>query len=234
LFPPEAGLIHGYDVGANIVRGYHHFRDFPDNAGSADTTFHPDGSFSKQNWFPDTIAIAAFDYKGPKPSTVRTLEAALKTAVRTMVAHEDRGHQAGLAAFHAWAAQFREDWEPDVVDDARQIALRTMCHNDAIACILDGRRAGAAFLEQAAAVFAEHAGTLLRAADCCRQVAEMGWKVIAMQGGFRGDAGVEGRLIEPDLRERIAGAIEEAATIEAETCRLLAPWSDVASEEEGR
>ena len=229
MVPPEAGLIHGYDAESNTVIGYHHFRDFPENTRSAGTTRRPDGSFSKQEWFRDTIAIAAFHYKGPTPPVARTLDAALKNAVRTMTAHEDRGYHAGLAAYGAWAGALRGKWGPAVLRDPDQLRVRAMCHNDALACILDGRSAAAKFLEQASAVLADQAPVLSHAADNCRQIVELGWRIIAMQGGFRGDAGVEDRLADPHLRARISDVVEQAAGLEAGTCRLLAPWGEDSS-----
>lgn len=221
ILPPETGIICGFSPISDTVCGYHHFQVFPENTGSKRVTFDARGRFVKTGWIQDTVALVAFHYKGPKPSVLRTYREAVQTALRAIATPRFRSHHAGLAAFRAWAGAIDSAWSDDLLGDEPEMRIRLMCHNDAIACLEDGRSAARAFMQEAAEVLTGHAEELTRVSDLYGEVVALAGKMVTAQGGFRGDADVLPRFARREIRTELAGLIAEAAAIEEEIARIL-------------
>jgi hypothetical protein len=101
--------------------------------------------------------------------------------------------------------------------------LRLMCHNDAIACIMDGRGAAREFMREAASVLPDHAEALESVASLYGEVQTLAQRMIAIQGGFRGDAGPLRAIARPEKRREIAAVIRQAAACEERIAATLDP-----------
>jgi len=221
IFPPEAGIICGYDPVGNTVSGYHHFQVFPENVSSENVTFDAKGRYIKKNWFEDTIALIAFHHKTSKPPVVSSYRNAVKTALALITTPRFRRHFSGLAAYRAWADKMGEAWGRDVLEDPGEMGLRLMCNNDAIACIGEGRAQACDFMKDASRVLPEHAEELQRVSSLYGEVAATAQNMIETQGGFRGDPGVIERLREQEVRTRLSELIDRARGIEEEIAGIL-------------
>jgi hypothetical protein len=221
LLPPEAGIICGYSPSSDAAYGYHHFQVFPENARDGRISIDGQGRFVKTGWIPDTLALLAFHYKGPKPSVVDTYREAMQTALRLITTPRFRSHHAGLAAYRAWREAITSDWVHEVLGDREEMRVRIMCHNDAIACLADGRAAAQDFAKEASRVLAGSATALTRVSDLYGEVAALASRMVAIQGGFRGDASVAARFAQIETRRELGAVIAQAERIEVQIAALL-------------
>jgi len=209
IFPPECGLIFGYDEGGDVVIGRQHFQNWPENIESGKLSFEPDGSYRKRDWFIDTVGLVAFDYKTVKPLPRDTYLAALEWASKLGRTPRFRHYHSGLAAYDAWAEALGRD-EEFAAADAAGLAERLMCHNDAIACIGEGRMFAAPFLREAARVLPRAAESLEKAALAYEAEGESVEKIIAALGGFGYEDEFPSKLARPEVRAAIVPLIREA------------------------
>ena len=221
LVPPECGLIAGYDEGGDVVIGWNHFQDWPENRASGRVSYEPDGQYRKRGWFADTIGWIAFQHKTVKPSAADTARRALEYAVTLGRTPRFRHYHAGLAAYDAWGEALRGD--PGFSSrDREALDVRLMCHNDAVATLSEGRAAAAAYLREAALALPEQAAALEEAARCYDAEVELVQRMIATLGGFRGDPELARALAQPEMREQLAALVLEAGELEARALEQIA------------
>ncbi|NPV08611.1 MAG: hypothetical protein HPY83_11715 [Anaerolineae bacterium] len=220
VFPPECGVVTGYDEGGEVLIGWNHFQHFPENAEGGKVTFEPGGQYRKRDWFEDTVALIAFHYKTTKPPLKDSYRRALEWAVKLGRTARFGQYYSGLAAYEAWAAALEGDDDFAAADDAG-LALRLMCHNDAINCLAEGRRCAAAFLRDGARVLPQAAEPLEEAAR--RYLAELDTlgRIVAVLGGMGWDPSHARSLARPEARQQIVPLIREARAQDEEALSHL-------------
>jgi len=220
VFPPECGLITGYDDGGDVIIGWHHFQGFPENTESGKVSLEPDGRFRKRDWYPDTIGVVAFDYKTARPSLADTYRNAIEWAVTLGRTPRFRQHYSGLAAYEAWAAALADGRRFEELDDEARFAP-LMCQNDAMNTIIEGRTNAAEFLRDAARTLSSAAPALEAAAGAyeaeVRTVLEMADRL----GGVRWHEEPAALLADAGVRARLVALIDRARLQEEEALSSL-------------
>jgi|GEM_PF-1106335 len=207
ILPPECGLITGYDEGGDVLIGWNHFQAFCEMFPEAE--FEPSGYYRKRNWFDSTTGLILFHYKTAKPSLAQTYRSALEWAVKLGRTSRFRMYHSGLAAYTAWAKALQRDDEFATTDEVA-LGVRLMCHNDAIACIGEGREAAATFVREVAQALPPMADALEDAARCYEAEGETVGRIIGALGGLSWGADIAHKLARPEVRRTLARLIEEA------------------------
>lgn len=220
VFPPEYGLITGYDEGGDVLIGWHHFQDFPENVESGKVSFEPGGQYRKRDWFADTIGLVGFQYKTTKPPLKDSYRRALEWALKLGRTPRFGAYYSGLAAYEEWVQALEDDADFSSADEPG-LAARLMCHNDAIICLAEGRRSAAAFLRDARAHFPQAAGLLEQAASCYDSEVEVVDAIIATLGGLGWDVPHARELARPEVRAQTVPLIRRARALDEEALGYL-------------
>ena len=93
--PPECGLVSGFDAGGDVLIGWHHDQDQPENDPRRVLPDEPDGQYRKRGWLPDTVGLIGFHYKTYKPPFKDSLARALEWAVKLARTVGFRGRKVG-------------------------------------------------------------------------------------------------------------------------------------------
>ncbi|MHB0878850.1 MAG: cysteine peptidase family C39 domain-containing protein [Anaerolineae bacterium] len=209
LYPPECGVVTGYDDGGDVLIGWNHFQVFPENLNSANVDHESDGSYRKRDWVPDTLALIAFGYKTSRPALVDTYPRALEWAVTLARTPQFDRHYSGLAAYDAWAAALQRDEEFAGKSDD-ELFERLMCHNDAISCIGEGRACAARFLRAAAGTLPAAAAPLEEAAQAYEAEGSTVGRIMERLGGKDWSQECARRLAQPAARRELVLLIAKA------------------------
>ena len=206
---PECGIVFGYDEGGDVLIGWNHFQNFPENLETGQVDFEPDGAFRKRDWFADTVGLVLFQYKGPKPPRAESYRKALEWAVKLTRTPRFRQYHAGLAAYTAWATALVDD-PGFFTGDENGLLERLMCHNDALSAVADGRGTAAAFLYGAASTLPEMAADVNGAAEVYEAEVATVLKMVDVLGGFGNTSVFARRLAEPEARSSLAALVLQA------------------------
>ena len=209
VFPPECGIVCGYDDGGDAIIGWQAFQHFPENAASGKMDLLPTGQYRKRDWFIDTVGLIGFHYKTARPNPRDAYRDSLAWALEVGRKPSARRYVNGLAAYDAWAEALGRD-DDFAGADADGLALRLMCHNDAILCISDGREQAAGFLRSAVTLLPVAAAPLTAAAGHYDAERETVGEIVAALGGFGWDAGLARNLARPDVRHSLIPLIHAA------------------------
>ena len=113
-------------------------------------------------------------------------------------------------------------WSEEILNSYDEMGTRLMCHNDAIACIGEGRAAAGDFMKEAASILTDHSSELSRVSRLYHNIAGLAGKMIETQGGFRGE---EGKVVEnlkrPETRKILVSQINSAIKIEEDIAAIL-------------
>ncbi len=218
VYPPECGVVAGFDEGGDVLIGWNHFQNFPENKAGGNLAYEPTGHFRKRCWFADTVGLILFHYKTVKPPLYNTYQRALEWAVRLIRTSKFRHYYSGLAAYAAWVQALRDD--PGFADpDPAARGIRLMCHDDAISCIGEGRLYAAAFLQNMVPVFPAAAQHLLAAAACYQReltLVEKMTKIVNQRAPASAAL-----LADAGNRQQLVFLIWEAKECEEEAAKLL-------------
>lgn len=229
--PPEAGLITGYDEGADVLVGWSFFQGFPEFSRGIE--FEPTGEFRARNWFayPPGLSFITIGEKKERPPLAETLRHSLEWMLA--VARTPRtfqGRHNGLAAYQAWADQLLHD--EDFTGDEAVLRQHHDVHNNVVGFLAEARWYGSQFLIGMTIggddlVHRSAIEDLYHVAGLYAGEHELMWRAWDLVGG-NGNPDAWKRFADPAVRRRIAPVILQARDKDAAAAeridRMLKSW----------
>jgi len=220
LAPGECGLLAGYDESGDVLIGWMHFQDWPENKESEKVSYEPEGFFRKRDWFRNTVGFVSFHTRIEKPSEEESYREAVEWALKLGRTERFGRYYSGLAGYGAWASMLKGD-QAFAAADARALGWLLMCHNDTLGATWEGRiyaqqflRSGAALLPKWSKAYEEAAGTYAAEVKCFEKIAD------ALGG--EGESPEKARLLaKPENRAAILPLIQQARDLDAKALSLL-------------
>lgn len=199
--PPEACIITGYRNGGETLLGWNFFQDNPEY--SRNVSFDESGYFITDQWWenPDTIAVMSLEPAGREKADTKTI---LNNALDAMTPRKFGNYAKGIAAYDAWmkAVLNDDDFSDELI--LPLLAERLITHDDAIDCILDGRRNAALFMKKAGESYPEHRALFEQAAELFMATFKLNGDLFGVLGGYERAEAQMRTFANPDVRKKSA------------------------------
>lgn len=140
--PPEACIITGYRKGGEELLGWNFFQNDPEFATSV--AFDESGYFICSNWWENTDTQAVMCMGAIKGESL-SAEDIIANGVKALRGRIDSGYSKGLKAYEAWEKALKEEKNFMVGDNYSLLFEKTLCQNDAMSCLWDGRSSAASY-----------------------------------------------------------------------------------------
>lgn len=214
--PPEPCIVAGYEADGDVLMGWNFFQN--DAAFAASVRTADNGYFVCDTWWENTDTQAVMCI-GAAHGARRSLQDIIKTAADVMEAREEYDYAKGIRAYDAWKEMLLDEkwFENNAAFDG--LFEKLLVHNDAMVCIQDGRKWGAAFFEEVAAACGEQGGAICaQVARHFRKVSTLAEEMMALIGDWSDMEKMLQNLASRSVREKTAGLIDVA---KAEDSRAL-------------
>jgi hypothetical protein len=213
--PVEASLITGYDENGEVMIGWSYFQE----NGDKEQDFEPSGYFRKRDWFDDAYGIILIGDKRKKPADKEVYEKALEWGVEQMKLENIGEMSTGFKAFNSWADDLMKD-SNFPKEDVEILKKRQSVLEVTTLELAERRWYGKKFLEQAAEALPEMGIELSKAGACFEEEHNLMWKILESAGSF-GNPEAYNKLIDRDLRKKIAETVQDAVKKDVEACRYI-------------
>ncbi len=205
--PPEPCIIAGYDGAEDAVMGWNFFQHDPEYASAVSTM--DNGYFRTAAWWEntDTQALMCLGSQTSSPMSDREI---LRMAAAVMEPRAEGSYAKGLLAYDAWKEMLLdENWfrQSGCFDSLFSMLL---VQNDAMGCLMDGRKWAAQYVQELARSRRSEASALLHMAEAFRRVSETAGQMASLIGDWNDTERALGNFADLSVREKLA-ALTDAA-----------------------
>lgn len=205
--PPEPCIIAGYDADDDAVMGWNFFQHDPEYASSVTTM--DNGYFRCTAWWEntDTQALMCLGSSAGSPCSHNEI---LKMAAAVMEPRSEYSYAKGLLAYDAWKDMLLDEkWfrQGSCFDSLFSMLL---VQNDAMGCLIDGRKWAAKYFQELAESHKAEAPKLLHAADSFRRVSGIAEEMASLIGNWSDTEKALQNFGSRSVREKLASLMDSA------------------------
>lgn len=226
--PPEACLITGYRDNGETLLGWNCFQENQEYA--KDVKQDESGYFNTEGWWENECTVALISV-GEKEEALSSDKEILTNAIdiltKEIVTFYGKNHEVkaeyagGQKAYECWAKAIGDDKEFPSNAVLPILYERIMCQGDAQVMIGEGRSYAACYLEWIGKQSSFVEEKCKKTADYFRKVAECGFHMNEVRGGFMQDEETTRKMAEPKVRQQLVDLIHKAKEYEAKACDLM-------------
>ncbi|WP_167958785.1 helix-turn-helix transcriptional regulator [Anaerosporobacter faecicola] len=216
--PPEAGIITGYQKDGDILMGWNFYQEDPIFGG--DVQLAENGYYICDNWWEntDTKAVFCMGEKNEKPICTKEI---LQNAVKILDGHQYGSYKKGLFAYDGWADALMNEKEFQDTSNLSLMVEKLYTHDDAIICLLDGRRAASNYFKQLASTETEHHKEFIELSQIFHNTYKIVEQIAEVLGGGSNQKNLIQKFMEYDNRRRIISLIQKAKHSDEKALKIL-------------